>query len=100
LLRREVSRLAAEFGDLGQRVIDVKVTERHDLRAEGPRDRQPLAAHPVRHDHQHPVALHRGDHAHRVPGITAACLHNGVTWPQQPFPLCPLDHVPGDARLD
>jgi hypothetical protein len=41
LLRREVPRLAAEFSDLGQRVIDMKVTNRHDLRAERPRDRQP-----------------------------------------------------------
>jgi hypothetical protein len=29
LLRREVSRLTAELGDLGQRVIDVKVAHRH-----------------------------------------------------------------------
>jgi hypothetical protein len=100
LLRREVSRLAAELGDLGQRVVDVKVTEGHHLCAEGPRDRQPFAAHPVRHDHQHPVALDGGDHAHRVSGIAAAGLHDGVTRGEQPFPLGPLDHVLGDPRLD
>jgi len=32
---REKPGLAAEFGDLGQRVIDVGVAERHHLRAEG-----------------------------------------------------------------
>src|SRR5260221_1335765 len=74
--------------------------DRHHLRAEGPRDRQPLAAHPVRHYHEHPVALDGRDHAHRVSGITAACLHDGVTRPQQPFPFRPLDHVPGDPGLD
>jgi hypothetical protein len=41
LLRRVVSPLAAELGDLGQRVIDVKIADRHHLRAEGPRDRPP-----------------------------------------------------------
>src|SRR6266536_366459 len=60
----------------------------------------PLGTHPIRHDDEHPVALHRSDHAHRVAGVAAARLHDGVTRPQQPFPLRPLDHVLGDTRLD
>jgi len=78
LLRGEVARLGTELASLGQRVGDLKVAERHHLRAERCGDGGPLRAHPVGHDHQHAVALDRRDHRHRVAGVPAGGFHDGV----------------------
>jgi hypothetical protein len=77
----------------------VEVPDLHDIGPEGAAYGDPLAAHPLGHDDEHPVSLDGCYHRERVARVAARGLDDGVAVVEQALVLGAFDHVLRDTRL-
>src|SRR5215207_8677868 len=100
LRRAEISWLLSQLARLRERLVDVEVPHLQHLGAQRPAYGDPLAAHPLGHHHQHPVALRGCHHREGVARVAASCFDYGVARFKETLHFGLLDHVLGDSSLD
>src|SRR5215204_3074953 len=98
--RAEVAGLLPELSCFGQGFVDVEVSDLHYLGPESAADGDPLAAHPLGHHDEHPVAFDRGDHREGVARVARRGLDDGIATSQESLVLGAFDHVLRYACFD